>query len=132
MATNIEEKPQNNHHPVGANIPEQIIPQNNMLEQKNTQEITPQQQHIKTNQNEENSKINQLNSTTFKENNSKQNKNSPNFFNTINGFNPMTHVPPKYDIYGYLKPIDKRREDMSILAHRDEIKIPWNDKNSNA
>ena len=132
METNIEEKPKINHQPVGANIPKQIIPQNNMLEQKNTQEITPEQQPIITNQTEENSKINQLSSTTFKENNSKQNKNSPNFFNTINGFNPMTHVPPKYDIYGYLKPIDKRREDMSILAHRDEIKIPWNDKNSNA
>ena len=48
----------------------------------------------------------------------------------IRGFNPMNHIPPKYDIYGFLKPLEKRKEDMSILQNKD-IKIPWCTQNSN-
>ena len=133
METKLEENPISSHQPVGANIPNQIFPQKNLLENNNNSEVTKQpSQPIIKNKTEENSNINKLNSTSFKENFSTKNKNRPNFLNTVNGFNPMTHVPPKYDIYGYLKPIDKRREDMSILSNIDKIKIPWNDKNSNA
>ena len=47
-------------------------------------------------------------------------------------FNPMTHIPPKYSIEGYLKPPSKSKENMNILNMKDQIKIPWNEKNSNA
>ena len=47
------------------------------------------------------------------------------------GFNPKNHIPPKYDIYGYLKPYEKRKEDMAILEQRQNIKIPWATKNTN-
>ena len=56
---------------------------------------------------------------------------SQSAINVIRGFNPMNHIPPKYDIYGYLKPLEKRREDISILENKDNIKIPWCTKNSN-
>ena len=49
----------------------------------------------------------------------------------IRGFNPMNHIPPKYDLYGFLKPLEKRKEDMSILQNKDKIKIPWCTQNSN-
>ena len=49
----------------------------------------------------------------------------------IRGFNPMNHIPPKYDLYGFLKPLEKRKEDMSILQNKDSIKIPWCTQNSN-
>ena len=56
---------------------------------------------------------------------------SQSAINVTRGFNPMNHIPPKYDIYGYLKPLEKRREDISILENKDNIKIPWCTKNSN-
>ena len=46
-------------------------------------------------------------------------------------FNPMTHIPPKYDMAGFLKPPSKSKEDMNILNLKSEIKIPWNEQNSN-
>ena len=49
----------------------------------------------------------------------------------IRGFNPMNHIPPKYDLYGFLKPLEKRKEDMSILENKEKIKIPWCTQNSN-
>ena len=52
-----------------------------------------------------------------------------NFKNS--GFNPKNHIPPKYDIYGYLKPFEKRKEDMAILEQRHNIKIPWETRNTN-
>ena len=129
MSSNLKEQIQNNSQPVGPNIPKQIIPQQNLLEQKtalnNEQHILPKIQI------DEYSNINKLNSTQYNENESNRTPKNSNFMNTISGFNPMTHVPPKYDIYGYLKPIEKRREDMSILSNKDKIKIPWCDKNSN-
>ena len=124
MSLEATEKDQINHQPVGANIPKQIIPQQNLLEQKTTlnqiEQPLPKIKSEDTKNKEE--AVNQNKEITKK--NSK-------LLNTINGFNPMNHVPPKYDIYGYLKPIDKRREDMSILSNKDNIKIPWCEKNSN-
>ena len=136
MSLNTIEKDQNSHQPVGANIPKQVIPQQNLLEQNITtinQKEKPAAQI--ENKNDNSSNIKKLNSTSYKAETSNQNKeissHKINPFNTVNGFNPMNHVPPKYDIYGYLKPIEKRREDMSILTKKDNIKIPWCEKNSN-
>ena len=56
---------------------------------------------------------------------------SQSFINIKRGFNPKNHIPPQFDIYGYLKPIKNRKEDMSILENKDNIKIPWCTKNSN-
>ena len=47
------------------------------------------------------------------------------------GFNPKNHIPPKYDIYGFLKPYEKRREDIAILEEKQNIAIPWSLKNTN-
>lgn len=42
------------------------------------------------------------------------------------GFNPLTHFPPKYDIYGnQKKQYNYGEEKYNILAERDRIKIPW-------
>ena len=105
--------------PIGPNIPPQVIPQQNLLNPKNTE-----------NSKQDKEQLNKLNSTLYKETKTEENLNK-NLFNTVNGFNPMNHIPPKYDIYGYLKPLNKRFEDMSILTKKDEIKIPWCEKNSN-
>ena len=124
MSLETTEKNQINHQPVGANIPKQIIPQQNLLEQNNTLNQIDQplpKIKIEDSKNKEEA-VNQ---------NKEISKKDSKLLNTINGFNPMNHVPPKYDIYGYLKPIDKRREDMSILSNKDNIKIPWCEKNSN-
>ena len=48
-----------------------------------------------------------------------------------NGFNPNNHIPPKYDIYGYLKSYEKRKADMAILQNKQNIKIPWSMQNTN-
>ena len=120
MSSNTEEQKNNNSQPVGPNIPKQIIPQPNLLEQKTTSDNN--EKNIPITQKEDN----KLDSTLYKE---KESNKKQEFSHK---FDPMTHVPPKYDIYGYLKPIEKRREDMSILSHRDTIKIPWCEKNSNA
>ena len=95
---------------IGANIPPQVIPQPNLLEHN---------QNLKVEQNQE---IQKSNSTLYKGNKTEESSNK-NLFNTVNGFNPMNHIPPKYDIYGYLKPLEKRLEDMSVLSNKDKIKI---------
>ena len=56
---------------------------------------------------------------------------SQSSINIKRGFNPKNHIPPQFDIYGYLKPIKNRKGDMSILDNKDNIKIPWCTKNSN-
>ena len=124
MSLETIEKNQINHQPVGANIPKQIIPQQNLLEQNTTLNQIDQPLPKIKNEDAKNKEeaVNQNKEITNKDS---------KLLNTINGFNPMNHVPPKYDIYGYLKPIDKRREDMSILSNKDNIKIPWCEKNSN-
>ena len=105
-------------NPTGANIPPQVIPQPNLLEQN------------QNSNNEQNQEIQKSQSTLYKGTKTEENLNK-NLFNTAKGFNPMHHIPPKYDIYGYLKPLAKRYEDMSILKNKDKIKIPWCEKNSN-
>jgi hypothetical protein len=43
-------------------------------------------------------------------------------------FNPLTHIPPKYDIYGFLKPKPANADNnirYNILSEKDKIKIPW-------
>ena len=109
----IEIKPELNlnQNPTGANIPPTEIPQKNLIEKIPI----------------ENPKIN---STLYQASKTEESPRK-NLFNTINGFNPMNHIPPKYDIYGYLKPLEKRFEDISILTKLDKIKIPWCEKNSN-
>ena len=109
--------PEIKSNPIGANIPPKIIPQQNLLNETKTQEKPK----------EENK---ELHSTLYQ--GAQTEETSPkNLFNTVNGFNPMNHIPPKYDIYGYLKPVEKRFEDMSVLNKKDKIKIPWCEKNSN-
>ena len=100
--------------PVRSNIPPNEIPQQNLLNQNQTQ-------------NQETEKL----GSTLYQNSKTEESTTKNLFNTVNGFNPMNHIPPKYDIYGYLKPLAKRYEDMSILKNIDKIKIPWCEKNSN-
>ena len=107
---NVQEKPKQ----VGSNIPSHEIPQQNLLNQNQTQKQETEK----------------LNSTLY-QNSKTEESSTKNLFNTVNGFNPMNHIPPKYDIYGYLKPLAKRYEDMSILKNIDKIKIPWCEKNSN-
>ena len=43
-------------------------------------------------------------------------------------FDPLTHIPPKYDIYGYLKTSNENNR-YNILSERDKIKIPWEENN---
>ena len=50
---------------------------------------------------------------------------------TQSNFNPLNHIPPKYDIFGYLKPPHKCRDQYNVLSERDNIKIPWNEKATN-
>ena len=50
---------------------------------------------------------------------------------TTTSFNPVNHVPPKYDLFGYLKPRNKCKEQYNVLTERENIKIPWNEKNTN-
>ena len=40
-------------------------------------------------------------------------------------FNPLTHIPPSYDIYGHQIPTNPNTTKFNILAEKDEIKIPW-------
>ena len=122
IETKVKEKQIN---PVGANIPPKIIPQQNLLNETNPQ---PSNQNAEKKIEKEKE---QLSSTLYRGSKTEEDQNI-NLFNTVNGFNPMNHIPPKYDIYGYLKPLEKRYQDMSILNKINKIKIPWNEKNSNA
>lgn len=48
-------------------------------------------------------------------------------------FNPLTHIPPKYDIYGHLKKqYNYGGTQYNILAEKDKIKIPWQNDLSNS
>ena len=127
MSSNLEIENEKNKQLIESNIQK-----NNILDQKKISLDNKDQMPLIKNEDKTNN--NKLNSTSYKDNLLNQNKEISKIDiknNTINAFNPMNHVPPKYDIYGYLKPIEKRREDMSILTHRDKIKIPWCERNSN-
>ena len=121
-AEKFSETKNNQVNSVGANIPPKIIPQQNLLNENTPQ--SPNQIPEKKVEKEN------LNSTLYQGSKTEENLNK-NLFNTVNGFNPMNHIPPKYDIYGYLMPLEKRYQDMSILNKIDKIKIPWCEKNSN-
>ena len=40
-------------------------------------------------------------------------------------FNPLTHIPPSYDIYGHQIPLNPNQSKYNILAEKDNIKVPW-------
>ena len=44
-------------------------------------------------------------------------------------FNPLTHIPPSYDIYGHQIPPNPNQSRYNILAEKDNIKVPWDTKN---
>ena len=44
-------------------------------------------------------------------------------------FNPLTHFPPAYDIYGHQIPTNQNKNKYNILAEKDNIKIPWDRTN---
>ena len=44
-------------------------------------------------------------------------------------FNPLTHIPPSYDIYGHQIPPNPNQSKYNILAEKDNIKVPWDTKN---
>lgn len=48
------------------------------------------------------------------------------------GFNPLTHQPPKYDIYGVQKPQPYLPPNMryNILAEKEKLRIPWETSNN--
>ena len=48
---------------------------------------------------------------------------------TFPTFNPLTHFPPSYDIYGHQIPTNPNEKKFNILAEKDSIKIPWETKN---
>ncbi len=121
-AEKFSETKNNQVNSVGANIPPKIIPQQNLLNENTPQSPNPIPEKKVEKEN--------LNSTLYQGSKTEENLNK-NLFNTVNGFNPMNHIPPKYDIYGYLMPLEKRYQDMSILNKIDKIKIPWCEKNSN-
>ena len=69
-------------------------------------------------------------------NDNNNNNNINNSINQINNnnssellFNPLTHFPPQYDIYGRVKP-NRCNLRYNILSQKDNIKIPWNKKNN--
>ena len=59
-------------------------------------------------------------------------KNEPTIQPPPQVFNPLTHIPPKYTIDGFLKPLSKSRDTANILSLKSQIKIPWNEQNTNA
>ena len=74
--------------------------------------------------------INNNNNINININNNNNNlNNSKNQINNNNSsellFNPLTHFPPQYDIYGRIKP-NKYNLRYNILSQKDNIKIPWN------
>ena len=76
--------------------------------------------YINNNNNNNNININNNNNNL---NNSKNQINNNNSSELL--FNPLTHFPPQYDIYGRIKP-NKHNLRYNILSQKDNIKIPWN------
>ena len=44
-------------------------------------------------------------------------------------FNPLTHIPPSYDIYGHEIPIKRNKLQYNILSEKEDIKTPWDTSN---
>ena len=45
-------------------------------------------------------------------------------------FNPHTHIPPRYDLFGYLQPEYKRKDQLGLLEQKQVVPVEWN-KNTN-
>ena len=48
---------------------------------------------------------------------------------TVPTFNPLTHIPPSYDIYGHQIPIKRNKLQYNILSEKEDIKTPWDSTN---
>jgi hypothetical protein len=83
---------------IGPNIPPQVIPQENLVNENTTKPIQVEKQEMR-----------KYNSTLYNQSKTEESPNK-NLLNTVNGFNPMNHIPPKYDIYGFLKPLEKEKK----------------------
>ena len=62
-----------------------------------------------------------------------QNENSRSrndYIPTSPAFNPLTHIPPSYDIYGHQIPINTNKIKFNILSEKEDIKTPWDSSNS--
>ena len=44
-------------------------------------------------------------------------------------FNPLTHIPPSYDIYGHQIPVNPNQVKYNILSEKEDIKTPWDSSN---
>jgi hypothetical protein len=44
-------------------------------------------------------------------------------------FNPLTHIPPSYDLYGHQIPINRNKVQYNILSEKEDIKTPWDSTN---
>ena len=44
-------------------------------------------------------------------------------------FNPLTHIPPSYDLYGHQIPINRNKVQYNILSEKVDIKTPWDSTN---
>jgi len=44
-------------------------------------------------------------------------------------FNPLTHIPPSYDLYGHQIPINRNKIKYNILSEKDNLKTPWDNSN---
>ena len=48
---------------------------------------------------------------------------------TFPTFNPLTHIPPSYDLYGHQIPINRNKVQYNILSEKEDIKTPWDSTN---
>ena len=44
---------------------------------------------------------------------------------TVPTFNPLTHIPPSFDLYGHEIPINRNQVKYNILSEKENIKTPW-------
>ena len=61
-----------------------------------------------------------------------QNDYSPiknDYIPTAPAFNPLTHIPPSYDIYGHQIPVNGNTVKYNILSEKENIKTPWDASN---
>ena len=44
-------------------------------------------------------------------------------------FNPLTHIPPSYDLYGHEIPVNRNKIKYNILSEKENLKTPWDSSN---
>ena len=44
-------------------------------------------------------------------------------------FNPLTHIPPSYDLYGHEIPVNRNKIKYNILSEKENLKTPWDSTN---